>query len=280
MLFKYLMNVKDLKKQLEKISDLKKNNNYEKYSLKELQSLPTFNGLCELKFKNFIFYMINISSDDAVPLKFLWRDKYENKSLSLWYDITRGDGYFFDIGAHTGIYSIVGNLNNKKNKIVSVEPYYLNYSRLLSNLKINNILSNNCILAAASNSEGVGKFSIKTNPSYHTSGGKLSEDGSFSVSKIKIDNFKLDKKISGIKIDTEGHELNVLEGAKNSLIENKPDIIFEINEICFDNCLNLLKPMGYKFYLIDESKDTFIEITKFKQDLLRSEGVNCYATVR
>ena len=50
--------------------------------------------------------MINISGDDAVPIKFLWRDKYEHNSLSLWYNITRVMDTT-DIGAHTGIYSII-----------------------------------------------------------------------------------------------------------------------------------------------------------------------------
>ena len=95
------MNVNDLKKQFKKIDDLKKNNNFDTHTLKELQTLPTFNGLCELSFKNTSFYMLNISNDDAVPLKYLWRNKYEHLSLSLWYDMTRKDGYFFDVGAFT-----------------------------------------------------------------------------------------------------------------------------------------------------------------------------------
>ena len=83
-----------------------------------------FNGLCELSFKNISFFMINISNDDAVPLKYLWRNKYEHLSLSLWYDMTRKDGYFFDVGAHTGIYSIIGNLNKKQNNIINDLPIF------------------------------------------------------------------------------------------------------------------------------------------------------------
>ena len=191
------MNINDLKKQFNKIDDLKKNNIFDTYTLKELQTLPTFNGLCELSFKNTSFYMLNISNDDAVPLKYLWRNKYEHLSLSLWYDMTRKDGYFFDVGAHTGIYSIIGNLNKNQNNIISIEAYFLNFSRLLSNLKINNIIPKNCFLAAASNTEDVGKLNVKTAPHYHSSGGKISENGNFNVSKIKIDNFKLDKKVKG-----------------------------------------------------------------------------------
>ena len=146
-------------------------------------------------------------------------------------------------------------------------------------MKINNIITKNCFLLAASNTEGVGKFSIKTGPHYHTTGGKISENGNFHVSKIKLDNFKLDKKIDGIKIDTEGHELEVLEGVQNYINKDKPDIIFEINENCFDKCLELLKPNGYNFYFIDEIDEKIKKIEKFVSNLKRPEGSNCYATV-
>ena len=192
------MNINDLKKQLSKIKKLKEINNYENYSLQDLQKLPKFNGFCELKFNGISFYMINISNDDAVTLKYLWRNKYENLSLKIWYKITRKEEYFFDIGAHTGIYSIIGNLNKKQNNIISIEAYFLNYSRLLSNLKINNIATNNCFLAAVSNIEGTAKFNVLTPSGYHSAGGKISTKGNLNVSKNKIDNFKLDNKVTGI----------------------------------------------------------------------------------
>ncbi len=273
------MNVNDLKKQFKKINDLKKNNNFDTYTLNELQKLPTFNGLCELGFKNTSFYMINISNDDAIPLKYLWRNKYEHLSLNLWYDMTRKDGYFFDVGAHTGIYSIIGNLNKNQNNIISIEPYFLNFSRLLSNLKINNIKPKSCFLAAASNKEDVGKFNVKNAPDYHSTSGKISENGNINIPKIKIDNFKLDKTIIGIKIDTEGHEFEVLEGAQNYINKDKPDIIFEIHKNCFDKCLGLLKLNGYNFYFINEIDEKITEIEKFSSDLKRPEGSNCYASV-
>lgn len=273
------MNVKDLNTQLEKIAKLKKEKSFNNYSLKDLQSLPSFNGLCELYFKNFSFFMINILNDDSIPLKYLWRDKYEQFSLELWYDITRKDGYCFDIGAHTGIYSIIGNLNNKFNNIVSVEAYHLNFARLLSNLKINNISPINAFLASASNSEGVGKFAVRTDRFYHTQGGKLSDEGKITVPKIKVDGFKLEKKINCIKIDTEGHELEVLEGAQKYITRDKPDLIFEINESSFDNCLSILKNHEYKYYYINENDKKLIKIKRFDSNLLQNEGANCYASV-
>ena len=59
----------------------------------------------------------------------------------------------------------------------------------------------------------------------------------------------------------------------------KPDIIFEINENCFDRCLNFLKKEGYNFFFIDEVKQKIIKIEKFNFNLKRPEGSNCYASV-
>ena len=118
------MNIRDIKIQTEKIKKLKSRNNFNQLTLLELQKLPILNGVIELNFNNKTFYMLNISNDDAVALKYLWRDKYENLSLNLWFNITRKAGYFFDIGAHTGIYSIIGNLDKTKNTIISIEPSY------------------------------------------------------------------------------------------------------------------------------------------------------------
>ena len=88
--------------------------------------------------------MVNIENDDAVPLKYLWRNKYENLSLNLWYDMTKKNGFFFDVGAHTGIYSIIGNLDKNENNIISIEAFYINYTRLLSNFKLNKITPDKC----------------------------------------------------------------------------------------------------------------------------------------
>ena len=180
MLYFKKMNNNKLLHQLEKIEELKKNTKYDNFSLRELQQLPSFNGLCELHFNNLPFYMINILNDDAVPLKYLWRNYYEELSAKLWFEMTRFNGYFFDVGAHTGIYSILGNLGKSENNIISIEPYFLNFSRLLSNLKINNIETKNCLLGAATNTEGVAKFSINSNLDYHTSGGVVSEAVSYT----------------------------------------------------------------------------------------------------
>ena len=273
------MEFKSSNKIIKDINDLKRKHNYNHYKIKDLRTLPSFDGIAEFKFKNFSFNMLNIAKDDGVVLKYLWRDKYENKSLNLWYDITRNDGFCIDVGAHTGIYSIIGGLNKKLPLMVSIEPHFLNYGRLLDNLKINSLSANYCYLAAASNQNGTIKLDASIN-TYHTSAGKISEKGAMSVNAIMIDNINFNKKVVAMKIDTEGHEYNVLEGAKKTIQTNKPDILFEINKESFDLCINLLKKYGYNFYYINEENDKTSLINEFDESLVRDEGSNCLATIK
>ena len=91
-----------------------------------------------------------------------------------------------------------------------------------------------------------------------------------------IINFK--DKVSAIKIDTEGHEYNVLLGAQKIIQNHNPEIIFEINKTSFDACLSLLNNFGYKVYFIDDLNCRFIEINKYDENLIKKEGSNCYAT--
>lgn len=275
------MNNDEYKLQFNKINDLKKQNSAIKnYSILELQELPILSGVISLSFCNKKFQMLNIANDDGVVLKYFWRNQYEPFSLKLWHFITREDAFFFDIGAHTGIYSIIGNIDKKTNSIISIEPYYLNYARLMNNLRLNKISAKNCHLCAMSNSNGIGKFKFNNYKSYLTQGGKLDEEGNISVSKQKIDDFTLDKKVSGLKIDTEGHEFECLLGGKKTITNHLPDIIFEINNKSFEYSYNLLKNIGYKTYFIEENLSNLSLIENSKIDFKHREGINALASTK
>lgn len=274
------MNFDEYKSQLEFINILKSEKSYDNYSLKELQSLPILNGVIELSYKNIFFYMININNDDSIPLKYLWRNNYEPYSLEIWCHMSKEEGYCIDVGSHTGIYSIIPNLGRDLNNIISIEPYYLNFSRLVDNLSLNNIATTNCIYAAVSNFKGESYFSIDGPNNYKTQGGYLSPNKKdLNVQTLKLDNLILDKKITGIKIDTEGHENQVIEGADEIINKFKPDIIFEYNINSFEKCISYLSQYSYSFYFIDEKNKSLSEDNSIKDKEFISEGVNCLATI-
>ena len=81
--------------------------------------------------------------------------------------------------------------------------------------------------------------------------------------KVKVKLEKIDKfykklnKISLIKIDTEGHENEVIEGAKKIIKHHKPLIIFEQQVSDFKNgsssLINSLKELNYNSFAIVEN---------------------------
>ena len=70
---------------------------------------------------------------------------------------------------HTGIYAIIGNLDKKIYNVVSLEPYHINFSRMLATLKLNKMSLENSFMVAASNETGVAKFKTSTHIRHHTS---------------------------------------------------------------------------------------------------------------
>ena len=52
---------------------------------------------------------------------------------------------------------------------------------MVSNMRLNNISSNNCFLSALSNVEGIDKMQINIKNFYHYSGGKIYMDGNLQI---------------------------------------------------------------------------------------------------
>ena len=226
-----------------------------KDNLAYLLSKKSYSGIYDLEFNGNKFKYINIGNDDFGILKFFWGGEPEYISVNFWVEACKMDGLCLDIGAHTGRYTVLGSVCGKKNNIVSFEPYFLNYSRMLSNLRLNKILTNNCFFSAASSKNGYKSFEIKNKDKFfHSSSGKIVSDkeSRFMVQTLRIDTLNFKSKVNAIKIDTEGHELEVLQGSTDILKREKPLLIIEKNEANLIPIINLLKDMNYNFYLVDD----------------------------
>ena len=207
------------------------NLNYRNMNLTELNKLPPHNGVIEFKITKTSFLILNIFNDDSSAVKYFWYGSHDLNSLNLWYEISKEEGIYIDVGAHTGLYTMTSIRSNPLNNIIVIEPFYLNMARLITNLRLNRMQKSTKVkLVAASNFDGLSKFKINTEYSYLSKGGKIDNEG-ISIETIKLDSLKFDninKKIRGIKIDTEGEDLKVLLGAQNLIKTYRPKIIIEI----------------------------------------------------
>ena len=266
-----------MSKEAIEFKSLHKNIKYENLSLAELNKFPPHNGVYNFKISKTSFLMLNIINDDSSVVKHFWKGSHDLKDLDLWFEITKDEGVTIDVGAHTGLYTITSLRANPKNDVVCFEPYFMNLSRLITNLRLNGLSNKvSTILGAVSNFNGKSKFIVDTEKSYMSKGGKLSEKGE-DTNVYKLDTLflnKLEKKLNAIKIDTEGEDFKVLLGAKNLIMEHKPKIIIEAREENKTDIANFLKSNSYKIYDVNNLNDEF-DLEKNEIDNV----INLYASL-
>jgi len=159
------------------------------------------------------------------------------------------DDSVVDIGANIGRYSFeLSKIVGHKGKVYSFEPILRNYLTFISLIFIHeakNIIPFNIALSDETKLLKMNevKTSIRYKVLFNTyTASKVRKKGSLNHYSIKLDDLKIKNKISFIKIDVEGHEMQVLRGAKNIIIKNKPIILIQDND---KKVINYLRSWGY-----------------------------------
>lgn len=191
----------------------------------------------------------------AIENETFWKGlfkSWESDTGWIWIELCKFSNVIFDIGANTGVYSMVAKTINPKSKLYAFEPSINTYNKLKLNNKINNF-DIFCEQIASSNSNGSQLFydffyphqtsaSLSSNmykkrPNFHD---KMME---YKVQTMTMANYIKRKKISKIdliKIDVEMHEPEVIEGFKEYLEVFRPVIIIEVLSINVAEKLNTL----------------------------------------
>lgn len=123
-----------------------------------------------------------------------------------------------DIGAHVGMWSKF--LVQKFKRVIAFEPMAQMRACLEKNVVSNRI---DVVPIALGNEHGAVSFNYDE---AHSGATHVDARQPGLIPIGRLDDFKL-KNVGYIKLDTEGFELNVLEGARQTLIDSKPVIIVE-----------------------------------------------------
>ena len=145
------------------------------------------------------------------------------------------DETFIDIGAHIGLYTLPAAIKLKKGRVYAFEPASSNYNILKKHIKMNS-LSNveifNYLVGDKEKSVTFYECNNLVNPK--NSIVKVDKTSSFepiTKQQISLDTFFLGKNIhpNVIKIDVEGAEILVLQGAEKIITKTKPKIYLSIH---------------------------------------------------
>lgn len=158
----------------------------------------------------------------------IYNGLHEFEDMSFVLHALKPEDLFVDVGANAGSYTILACASIGAN-VIAFEPSSETFKRLESNAKINNLGKKlRLVKSALGSKKGVVKFS----KSLDSQNCVLSQDvkESESVNVTTLDVFLNGECPFIIKVDVEGYEMEVLEGAKNTLSNpNLNAVIVEIN---------------------------------------------------
>lgn len=214
---------------------------------------------------------------------------YERFSLQILKNNLNADTVFLDIGAHYGSYSLYA-AKGAGSKVIAIEPVNENFQLLNQNVKVNkldNLITTHNL--AISDENGEAEFNI---PWASDSAGFYEHPNAETIRTQKVTIRKgddlLDKaQVDLIKIDTEGHEISVLQGLQKTLARNpQAKLIIELNPECLkragktvEDLLQTIASFDKQIYIVDEDNFSLIRLSDNLHDWKRHVEETGYANL-
>lgn len=172
---------------------------------------------------------------------------YEPEQTALFVRHVRPGGTFLDVGAHVGFYTLLGSrLVGGDGRVWAFEPDPTNAHHLREHARINRLSNVHVEEAAVAAAEGTARFGGGSG----SGTGRLTEAGEVAVRTVALDplcaRHGLDP--SAIKIDVEGAETAVIEGATETIGRARPVIFLSTHgREVHERSVGLLRDLGYDF---------------------------------
>lgn len=214
----------------------------------------------------------------------------ENKLLKL-----PKDAIIIDVGANCGLMTLPFAQLVPEGKVYAFEPTHYALEKLKRNISLNPELArrieviNSFVSAKSTENANITAYSSwklnnkRTEIVHNTHLGTLkSAEG---VPSVTLDDFCKNTNLSRldfIKIDTDGHEYEVLQGARKVIAQYHPQIIFEIGhyilkEKGIDGSMysSFFEQLNYRLY--DAAKETLITLENYKTHIPAKSTVDIIA---
>jgi FkbM family methyltransferase len=227
------------------------------------------------KFPNSDYFDYKIELDitirlykDSILSKLIFQG-FELDEIDFLKKILKPGDFFIDIGCNVGLFSLIASqLVGEKGKVICFEPTPKTFKRLKENIELNsfnNIDSKNIGL-----SNEIGQLFLNQSENGFDAWNTFASNIDYKFqNKVKVDVSTLDNeiqnldknKISLIKIDVEGWEKFVLEGAKEILVNYSPVLLIEFTEsntfaagYMVQEIYMFLTSLGYKWFSYIDGK--------------------------
>ena len=216
----------------------------------------------------------NLELSEAIDLMIFLQGAFEPSTTQAYEKIVRPGDTVLDIGANIGAHTLpLAKLTGENGRVFAFEPTSYAFVKLQTNLNLNPKLSGTVkafqmMLVSEAHPETMPARICSSWPLTPVSGLHPKHCGQFmsteGASVSSLDSFlegQAAVKISFIKLDVDGFELQVLKGGSKMLLRDRPVILMELSPYLmdeyhqsFEEMISLLAGMDYVFKDVDSGK--------------------------
>ena len=210
-----------------------------------------------------VSFQYRATASDLIGRALYWRgvNAWESATIRTFRQMVRHAGSFMDIGANSGVYTLLAAAEQPGIRCDAFEPVPHIYQRLCEHIRLNH-WEDRCVAhnVALSNFVGNAKFHVPfdefpSSSSLSVTGFRDIPGRLIDVPVKTVDDVVAGRTIDLIKMDVEGFEDRVLEGMGGLLERCRPVMIVEcVPDGPFRNVASILSSLNYRFFHITEKE--------------------------
>lgn len=200
---------------------------------------PARAQICTVTYDGHDFQWFVENPIDTIQMEHAAGRLYEEEELGLIKKHFR-PGVFMDVGTNVGNHAIYA-AKALKADVIAFEPVLKQHSILTVNMALNGV---RFPVHKVALSDAPGTARMQANWSNNLGSTRLSANGE-AVSLVCGDEF-LDKTVTFLKVDVEGHELATLQGLHKTIERDHPTILIEVDDKNNAEVRKLIGSWGYR----------------------------------
>lgn len=196
-------------------------------------------------------FLLN-ENDSIISKELIQNGVWEEYLLDFAEKNIKDDSVVIDAGANIGTMCVPFSKFKKGVTVHAFEPSRVLYNQMCGNLFLNNSLNVTPHRKALSNKRETLYYEEINIQQQNNYGDNRMFGGECQITAVPLDSLEFEKKVSFIKVDCQGYDLQVLYGAKEILRKDSPVVVMEWEEHMakelnhsFDDVLKYMKEMGY-----------------------------------
>ena len=186
---------------------------------------------------------------------------FDSGNLKIVCEYLNEDSVVIDIGANIGNHTLYFANERHVKKVYAFEPIKIVFDILKKNIKLNHlekVVDARCIGLSNVNS----KASIKMYDLKNFGGTHIKECPEGKIELVTLDSLNIKEQIDLIKIDVEQMDYEVVCGAENTILRDKPVIYIESFETEFPKTNDFLCSLGYEISETFKACSEYIYVPK------------------